>query len=138
MANARTVLKKRPGSVAEYIAAQPKASQRVLRSVRSVIRKALPGAEEVISYGIPAYRLHGYVVIYFAGWRDHYSLYPVNARRIAKLKPTSGSYEVNAKGTIRFPLDQRVPIKFIADIAKVREKEVAEHAMIRATAKKRR
>jgi uncharacterized protein YdhG (YjbR/CyaY superfamily) len=130
--------KARPQSVADYIAAQPKASQRVLRRVRSTIRKALPGAEEVISYGIPAYRLHGYVVIYFAGWRDHYSLYPVNARRIAKLKPPSASYEVNEKGTIRFPLDERVPENFIAAIAKVRAKEVAERAMTRAAVRKKR
>jgi len=130
--------KVRAQSVADYIAAQPKASQRALRSVRSTIRKALPGAEEVISYGIPAYRLHGYVVIYFAGWREHYSLYPVNARRIARLKPTSASYEVNDKGTIRFPLDQLVPIKFIADIAKLRAREVADQAMTRAVAKKTR
>lgn len=138
MAKAAKMSKKRAGSVPEYIAAQPKASQRALRTVRGVIRKALPGAEEVISYGIPAYRLHGYVVIYFAGWREHYSLYPVTARRLATLKPPPASYQVNDKGTIRFPLHQRVPVKFIADIAKVREKEVAEHALIRAAAKKKR
>jgi uncharacterized protein YdhG (YjbR/CyaY superfamily) len=138
MSKAVKMSKKRAASVAEYIRAQPKGSQRALRSVRRVIRKALPGAEEVISYGIPAYRLHGYVVIYFAGWREHYSLYPVTARRIARLKPTSASYEVNDKGTIRFPLAQRVPIKFITDIARVREKEVVHHAMIRTAAKKKR
>ena len=138
MAKLRTMSKKRAGSVPEYITAQPKPSQRALRTLRSVIRKALPDAEEVISYGIPAYKLHGYVVIYFAGWRQHYSIYPINARRIALLKPTSASYEVNDKGTIRFPLDQRVPIKFIADIAKFRAREVAEHAMTRAAAKKKR
>ena len=125
-------------SVADYIAAQPKTSQRALRSVRRAIRKALPKAEEVISYGIPAYRLHGYVVIYFAGWREHYSLYPVNARRVAKLKPASASYEVNDKGTIRFPLSEPVPARFIAAIAKLRANEVAEHAMTRAAEKKRR
>src|SRR4029453_6386394 len=138
MAKTRTMSKTRAGSVTEYIAAQPKASQPALRSVRQAIRKGLPAAEEVISYGIPAYRLHGYVVIYFAGWRDHFSLYPVNARRIAKLKQTSASYEVNDKGTIRFPLDERVPLTFIADIARLRAREVAEHAMTRGAAKKKR
>ncbi len=129
--------KTRGQSVADYIAAQPKASQRMLRNVRSVIRKALPGAEEVISYGIPAYRLHGYVVIYFAGWREHYSLYPVNARRIAMLKPTSASYEVNEKGTIRFPLSEPVPARFITAIARLRAEETADRAMTRAARKKK-
>jgi len=138
MSKAGRQSKARPGSVTEYISAQPKPSQPLLRSVRTAIRKALPDAEEVISYGIPAYRLHGYVVIYFAGWRDHYSLYPVNARRIATLKPTSATYEVNEKGTIRFPLTEAVPARFIAAIAKLRAKEVAEHAMTRSAARKKR
>ena len=122
-------------SVAEYIAAQPKPSQRVLRQVRSVIRKALPEAEEVISYGMPAYRLHGYIALYFAGWRDHYSLYPVNARLVAALAPSSASYDVNDKGTIRFPLSEPVPEKLIAGIAKLKANEAAERAMTRAAAK---
>ncbi len=118
-------------SVTEYIAAQPKPSQRVLRSVRSVIRKALPDAEEVISYGMPAYRLHGYIALYFAGWRDHYSLYPVNDRLVASLKPSSASYEVNDKGTIRFPLSEPVPEKLIAGIAKLKAEEAATRAKAR-------
>ena len=112
-------------SVADYLAEQPKASQRALRSVRRVIRKALPDTEEVISYGIPAYRVHGYVALFFAGWRDHYSLYPVNARLVAALKPSSVSYEVNDKGTIKFPLSEPVPENLIAKIAKMKGQEAA-------------
>ena len=112
-------------SVADYLAEQPKASQRALRSVRRVIRKALPDAEEVISYGIPADRVHGYVALFFAGWRDHYSLYPVNARLVAALKPSSVSYEVNDKGTIKFPLSEPVPENLIAKIAKMKGQEAA-------------
>jgi uncharacterized protein YdhG (YjbR/CyaY superfamily) len=132
--------KTRPQSVAEYIAAQPKATQRVLRNVRSAIRKAIPEAEEVISYGIPAYRQHGYIVLYFAGWREHYSLYPVNARLVATLKPQSASYEVNDKGTIRFPLDAPVPVKLIAAIAKWKAREAAERqkAKLEKEARKKR
>ena len=125
MAKARTMSKTRPKSVAEYIAAQPKASQPVLRNVRSVIRKALPDAEEVISYGMPAYRVHGYVALFFAGWRDHYSLYPVNDQLVASLGRQSTSYEVNDKGTIRFPLSEPVPAKLIAAIAKAKANEAA-------------
>ena len=63
-------------SVDEYIASQPGTVQGALECVRSTVRMALPGAEEVISYKIPAYKLHGRIVLYFAGWRQHYSLYP--------------------------------------------------------------
>ena len=63
-------------TVDEYIASQPDAARSVLERVRSTIRKALPAADEVISYQIPAFKLHGRVVIYFAGWKQHYSIYP--------------------------------------------------------------
>ena len=63
-------------SVDQYIASQPAAVQRMLTRVRSTIRNAVPGAEEVISYKIPTYKLHGRPVLYFAGWKQHYSLYP--------------------------------------------------------------
>jgi uncharacterized protein YdhG (YjbR/CyaY superfamily) len=125
MVKPRTTSKTRPKSVAEYIAAQPKVSQPALKNVRSVIRKALPGAEEVISYGVPAYRVHGYVTLFFAGWRNHYSLYPVNDRLVASLGRHSASYEVNDKGTIRFPLSEPVPAKLIAAIAKAKANEAA-------------
>jgi uncharacterized protein YdhG (YjbR/CyaY superfamily) len=55
-------------SVDQYIASYPEAVQRVLRRVQSIIRKAVPGAEELISYQIPTYKLHGRPVLYFAGW----------------------------------------------------------------------
>ncbi len=60
-------------SVDAYIASQPGAVQGVLKIVRGTIRKAIPSAEEVISYNIPAYKLHGSLVLYFAGWKHHYS-----------------------------------------------------------------
>ena len=51
--------------------------------MRSTLCKALPGAEEVISYKIPAYKLYGGIVLYFAGWKQHYSLYPAGERMLA-------------------------------------------------------
>ena len=124
-------------SVDEYIASQPEAVQNILGRVRSTIRKALPGAEEVISYQIPAYKLHGGVVLYFAGWKQHYSLYPAGERIVAAFKDELASYEVE-KGTIRFPLSQPVPVKLIGRIAKLRAKEVGESAKAKAAAAKKR
>jgi uncharacterized protein YdhG (YjbR/CyaY superfamily) len=110
-------------SVHEYIAAQPQATQVVLKLVRKTIRKALPGAEEAISYNIPAYKLRGRAVLYFAGWRRHYSLYPVSAPLVGAFKDELATYKVN-KGTIRFPLSAPVPVKLIERIAKYRAKEL--------------
>ena len=113
------------GSVAEYIAAQPKEARGVLTRVRGVIRKAVPKAEEVISYQIPAYKVNARVIIYFAGWKHHYSIYPATKRLVAAFKKELAPYEVNNRGTVRFPLSEPVPVKLIASLAKFRAKEVA-------------
>jgi uncharacterized protein YdhG (YjbR/CyaY superfamily) len=109
-------------TVDEYIAAQPAAAQVVLERVRGTIRKALPEAEEVISYKIPAYKQHGGVLLYFAGWKQHFSLYPAGERLVAAFKDQLASYRVS-KGTIRFPLSEPVPVKLIEGISKFRAKE---------------
>jgi|SRR5437667_6215059 len=112
-------------NVDEYISVQPKAAKVALQLVRSTIRKALPGAEEVISYKMPAYKLHGGIALYFAGWRQHYSLYPAGQRLVAALKDQLASHKVS-KGTIRFPLSEPVPVEVIERIAKFRAKELAQ------------
>jgi len=124
-------------SVDEYIASQPAAVQSILGRVRNAIREALPGAEEVISYQIPAYKLRGGRVLFFAGWKQHYSLYPAGERLVAAFRDELASYEVS-KGTIRFPLSQPVPVKLIGRIAKFRAKEVAEREKAKRAAPKKR
>jgi uncharacterized protein YdhG (YjbR/CyaY superfamily) len=112
-------------SVDEYIASQPEPSRGVLERVRGAIRKALPLCDEVISYQIPTYKLKDRAVLYFAGWKKHYSLYPVSKALLAAFEDEVASYEVS-KGTIRFPLGERVPVKLIGRIAKSRLREVGE------------
>jgi uncharacterized protein YdhG (YjbR/CyaY superfamily) len=124
-------------SVDEYIASQPEAVQRVLNRVRSTIRKAVPGAEEMLSYKIPTYKLNGRPVLYFAGWRQHYSLYPSNNHLVAAFKDELAPYEIS-KGTIRFPLSEPVPVKLIEGIAKFRAKEVAGREKAKEAAPKKR
>ena len=99
----------------------------ILLRVRSAIRKALPGAEEVISYQIPAYRLRGSVVLYFAGWKQHWSLYPASGPLVAAFKNDPALCDVS-KGTIRFPLSRPVPLRLVGRIARFRAKEAAERA----------
>ena len=124
-------------SVDEYIASQPEAVQDVLKRVRSTIRKALPGAEEVISYKIPTYKLHGHPLLHFAGWRQHYSLYGATDRIVAAFRDDLAPYQIH-KGTIRFPLSEPVPVKLIERIAKFRAQEVAAGEKARGAAPKKR
>ena len=88
------------------------------------MHKALPRAEEMISYQIPAYKVQGRVALYFAGWKEHYSIYPAGERLLRKFKDELAPYEVS-KGTIRFPLSEPVPTKLIGELAKFRASEIA-------------
>jgi uncharacterized protein YdhG (YjbR/CyaY superfamily) len=123
-------------SVDEYIASQPEGIRGVLNRLRNTIRKAVPGVEETISYKIPAYKLHGNRVLFFAGWKQHYSLYPATARVIEAFKDDLARYEVS-KGTIRFPLSEPVPVRLIGRIAKFRAKEVSERSKAKAATPRR-
>lgn len=129
--------KTNPASVDEYLASQPKAVQAVLERVRSTIRRSVPGAEEVISYKMPTYKLYGNVVLYFAGWKQHFSVYPATGRLVAAFKDEITPYKVS-KGTIRFPFSQPEPLKLIARIAKFHAKEVNKHEKVKASAPKQR
>lgn len=127
-------------SVDEYLATQPAAVKLILSRVRSTIRKAVPGATEVISYQIPAYKLHGGIVVFFAGWKEHYSLYPATDRVVETFAKELAPYEVS-RGTIRFPYSQPIPTHLIERIAQVRADETAERtkaaSMARAAKKAR-
>ena len=114
-------------SVDQYLAAQPPSTRAKLERVRNAIRKALPNAQEVISYQMPAYKVSGGIAVYFAGWKEHYSLYPAIGQLVPAFKDELAKYEIS-KGTIRFPLAKPVPVRLIARLAKFRAQETAERA----------
>ena len=115
-------------SVDHYLASHPMETQVVLQRVRQILGKAVPGAKEVISYQIAALEKDGTCVVYFAGWKKHYSLYPVGASVAAAFKAELAPYE-RSKGTVRFPLSEPVPVKLIAGIAKALAKEASARVM---------
>lgn len=107
-------------------------SLRVLQRVRDIVKRAVPGAEELISYQIPAYRHEGGYFLYISGWKAHYSLYPATEALVAALKDDIAPHLAN-KNTIRFKLSDPVPGRLIERIAKLRAKEVAEKAKAKAS-----
>jgi uncharacterized protein YdhG (YjbR/CyaY superfamily) len=118
-----------PKSVDEYIAAQPDAVRPKLQQVRAAIRRAVPDAVEGIGYRMPGYKLHGKPMLYFAGFKEHYSLFAASGTFFAALEDELRGYELR-KGTVHFPLTKPVPVKLISRIAKLRAAGIA------ATAKK--
>jgi uncharacterized protein YdhG (YjbR/CyaY superfamily) len=111
-------------SVDDYIALQPEDAAEALNQVRGAILKSLPNAEEIISYNMPAYKINEKVVLYFAGWKRHYSLYPAGPALVAEFKSELAPYEID-RGTIRLPYAQPVPVKLIERIARFRANESA-------------
>ncbi|HLJ50494.1 MAG TPA: DUF1801 domain-containing protein [Bryobacteraceae bacterium] len=116
-----------PKSVDEYIAAQPEAMQPKLEQVRAAIRKSVPEAVEVIGYRMPGYKLHGKPMLYFAAFKEHYSLFAASGSFLAELEDELKGYELR-KGTIHFPLSKPVPVKLISRIAKLRAAGIAPMA----------
>jgi len=111
-------------SVDAYVAAQPQPARSALERVRATIRKALPRATEGISYQIPVYKLDGAMVLYFAGFQQHYSIYPASSHLVSALKKELAGF-LHSKATIRFPVTDAVPTRLIARIAKLRAAEAA-------------
>jgi len=114
---------KRVRNIEQYIADFPVNIQARLQEVRDIIKKAVPAAEETISYNMPAFKLNGVHLIYFAGWKNHISLYPFSSAMEASL-PEAAAYKRSGRGTIQFPVDKPLPVEFVEMIVKLREREI--------------
>lgn len=112
---------KKPKNADEYIASFPPATQKILQQIRTAIKKIAPKAEEAISYGIPVFNLNGTYLIYFAGFKNHVSIYPA-PRGKDEFKEILSAYK-GGKGTVQFPLDEPIPFNLITKIVNFRMKE---------------
>ena len=101
-------------TIDEYISPFPGEIQAVLEKVRQAIHKAAPEAVETMSYGIPTFNLNSKHLVFFAGWKQHISLYPIPAGDEA-FQQELAHYK-RAKGTIQFPLDKPIPYDFVEKI----------------------
>jgi uncharacterized protein YdhG (YjbR/CyaY superfamily) len=97
-----------------YIKSFPMDVQKLLQEVRKTIRESAPDAMEAISYGIPTFRLGGKYLIYFAGYKKHWSLYPIPEGTAAFKKEIAP--HVKGKGTLQFPLNQPVPVPLVKKV----------------------
>lgn len=112
-------------SIDEYLDSQPEPLRALLEHVRDAIKQGIPSAEEAIAYNMPTFKQHGRSVLHFAGWKQHYSLYPATQRVVSVLRSELAPYEIE-NGTIRFPLSEAVPSALITSIAQLRAAEEEE------------
>jgi len=107
-----------PKNVAEYLARVPEPARSALSKMRGAIRSAVPReATETISYRIPAFKHHG-ILVWFAAFSDHCSLFPT-AAVIEAFKEELKGFSTS-KGTIHFPLNRPLPVRLIKKIVKAR------------------
>ena len=110
----------KPKDIDEYIASFPRDVQKLLEQFRATIRKAAPEAQEVISYGMPAFKLEG-MLVWFAAHSKHIGFYP-RVSAIAAFEKELAIYK-GAKGSVQFPFDKPLPLRVVSKIVKFRVKE---------------
>jgi uncharacterized protein YdhG (YjbR/CyaY superfamily) len=110
-----------PEGIDDYIRSCPEPVRPVLEGIRQALHRAVPNAEEKISYQMPTITLDGQSLVHFAAWKHHIGLYPLpnlDATGVAgdTLAADLQPYDT-AKGTARFPLDRPVPYELIERLA---------------------
>ena len=115
------MLKQGIDNIDEYIKLFPIEIQKILESIREIIKKAAPTATEAISYQMPTFKLNGKNLVHFAAFKNHISLFPTPSG-VSAFEKNLKSYRTS-KGTIQFPLDKPIPYDLIGKIVKYRVKE---------------
>jgi uncharacterized protein YdhG (YjbR/CyaY superfamily) len=114
--------------IRSYLTALPPATRKRMRELRDTIRAAAPAAEEGFSYRIPGFRVGGRPLVWYAGWKEHCSMYPITPALLRALDVEG--YDTS-KGTIRFPLDRPLPTALVRRLVKARLGELTAEASAR-------
>ena len=113
-----------PASVEDYLAPLSEASRAAMERLRETIRAVAPGATETISYQMPAFRIHGRMLVYYAAFTDHYSFFPASMGVIEAYRDEAEPY-YNGKGTLRFRWEEPLPSDLVTKIVRARVEENA-------------
>ena len=110
-------------TVNEYFSALPPKTRNILKELRKSIKEAAPQAEELISYNMPAFKLHG-MLVYYAAHDRHIGFYPTSSP-MKVFKDQLKDYKTS-KGAIQFPIEEPIPTTLVKNIVKFRVSENLE------------
>ena len=105
--------------VDEYLANLDEPKRTTLQQLRQTIRSIVPEAEEVISYGMPAYRLRGKVIAGFAAFKNHLSYLPHSGSVFAEIPDDVAGY-VTSKGALQFTIERPLPKALVEKLIAIR------------------
>lgn len=109
-------------TIDDYIAQASDEVKHILRELRKIIKEEVPEVEESISYGMPAFKLKGKALVYFAGWKDHIGFYPTPSGT-SEFQKELARYKAG-KGSVQLPLNEPMPMDLIRKIVRFRKKEL--------------
>jgi len=118
----------KPADIDAYIADFPEPIQNLLQEVRATIKRTAPEAEEMISYGMPAFRQNG-MLVYFAAFKNHIGFYPIPSG-IEAFREELSTFK-GTKGSVHFPLNKPLPVELIARIVNFRIEENMQKALLK-------
>jgi uncharacterized protein YdhG (YjbR/CyaY superfamily) len=111
------------GDIDSYLAGVDEPKRSTLQQLRRSIRAAVPEAEECISYGMPAFKVHGKTVAGFAAFKNHLSYLPHSGSVLETLAADLAGY-AGTKGSLHFPIDQPLPAAIVNQLVKARLREL--------------
>jgi uncharacterized protein YdhG (YjbR/CyaY superfamily) len=114
--------KKKVKTIDDYLANVKRDHRKTLQKLRQTIQTAVPSAKECISYGIPAFRLNGRLLVFFGAWANHCALYPGSATTLKNFQNELRNFQTS-KGTIRFSPDKPLPVALVKKLVKARIEE---------------
>jgi uncharacterized protein YdhG (YjbR/CyaY superfamily) len=118
----------KPRGIDEYLASVDEPKRTTLEKLRQTIRGIIPGAEECISYGMPAFRLNGKVIAGFAAFKNHLAYLPHSGSVLRELSDDLAGYE-STEGSLHFPIDQPLPKALVKKLIASRLNEVRRGAI---------
>lgn len=117
-------MKAKPKDIDAYLTALPADQRAALEKLRKAIQAAAPGAEECISYGLPAFRLGGQLLVAFGATANHCAFYPMSSSTVEAFAADLARYDTS-KGTVRFSAAKPLPTALVRKLVKAR---IAENA----------
>lgn len=121
-------------TIDEYQSAFPPKVRKLLIDLRKTIKQAVPGADELISYNMPAFKYHG-VLVYYAAHTEHIGFYPGSSVVIEFFKKDLVKYKTS-KGTVQFPFEKTIPVRLVKKLVLYKAKQNLERVKTKLKKKK--